>query len=89
LMTNRKMWEDLDDSQRAILLEAHKAASAYSEKVINAAAEKTVESVIKQGAHFIKWDPAPFVKKMNSFYMEQDKAGELPKGFLEAVNATR
>ena len=31
----------------------------------------------------------PFVDRMKSFYEAKRKAGKLPKGFLEAVEATR
>lgn len=89
LMTNRSMWNSFDESQKEILIKAQKAAAIYSEKVINAAAEATVATVQKQGAEYIKLDPVPFVKKMEQFYQEQSEQGNLPKGFLETVSATR
>ena len=38
---------------------------------------------------FIDIDRAPFVEAMQKFYGELAEKGELPEGYLEAVEATR
>jgi hypothetical protein len=54
--------------------------------------EITSESIERLKAEEVTYDEidtGPFVDRMKTFYAELDKSGELPEGFLDAVNATR
>ena len=44
---------------------------------------------IRELAKLQQIDTKAFVAKMREFYVERDKAGKLPAGFLKAVEATR
>jgi hypothetical protein len=42
-----------------------------------------------KGVDFEDIDTSAFVERMRSFYEEAERKGEMPKGFLQAVTATR
>jgi TRAP-type C4-dicarboxylate transport system substrate-binding protein len=88
-MTNATMWEGLDEATRAQVLEAHAEVSAESVDAMTAAAEESIARMKEEGVSFSTADVATFVEKMQSFYGEMDAAGDLPEGFLAAVDATR
>ena len=57
--------------------------------VDNNSADESIARMKEAGVTFIDVDRKPFIDSMNRFYDEMAKSGELPEGFLEAVEATR
>jgi hypothetical protein len=52
-------------------------------------ADAGIDEMKQRGVTYEIADTKPFVARMQAFYDELDKAGDLPPGFLEAVKATR
>ena len=52
-------------------------------------ADESIQRMKSKGVTFVNVDRVPFVNVMANFYSEKQKAGELPDGFLKAVEATR
>ena len=52
-------------------------------------AEGSIKNMVANGATYMELDTGPFVEKMQSFYKKMADTGELPEGFLEAVEAAR
>jgi TRAP-type C4-dicarboxylate transport system substrate-binding protein len=88
-MMNKKAYDALDDDARAGLLRAYDEAGALSREIMGEVAEKSIASMKAGGATYSELDIGPFVERMKSFYAERAEAGELPEGFLEAVEAAR
>ncbi len=88
-MTNADAWNDLDEETRAQILEAHEEVATQSVEDMTAVADSSIERMQAEGVTFSTADIQSFVDKMRDFYAELDANGELPPGFLDAVNATR
>ncbi|MCR4267218.1 TRAP transporter substrate-binding protein [Nitratireductor sp. ZSWI3] len=88
-MTNAKRWNALSDERRAQVLEALAETAAESEKRMTAAADKDLAAMQEKNVSYSEPDTAAFVERMESFYEQMEKAGELPEGFLDAVRASR
>ncbi|TVQ39510.1 MAG: TRAP transporter substrate-binding protein [Geminicoccaceae bacterium] len=88
-MTNARVWNGLDETTRAQVLAAHEAVSAMSVEQMTAEADVSIERMQARGVTFSDADIQSFVDKMRSFYAELDAKGELPEGFMAAVDATR
>ena len=52
-------------------------------------ADASIKSMTDAGATYMELDTGPFGESMKSFYEEMAASGELPEGFLEAVEAAR
>lgn len=88
-MMNKKAYDKLTADQKKALAKAYAEAGTYSHKVMNEAADESLGRMKKRGVTFMAIDRSPFVSTMAKFYKDKEAAGELPKGFLETVAATR
>ena len=88
-MVNAKAYRGLAADVRAAVDKAYTEAAAYSVELANEMTSTTINRMKEKGVTYSEIDLAPFIKRMQSFYEEKRKAGKLPKGFLEAVEATR
>ena len=88
-MMNQDAFDALSAEQQEALQKAYDAAGAYSFEVMNSSADESIARMKEAGVTFIDVDRAPFIESMTQFYGEMEEAGELPEGFLEAVEATR
>jgi len=88
-MMNIAAYEALDEDTRAGLLKAYEEAGAYSREIMGQVAEESIASMTAAGATYTEIDITPFVERMQTFYEEKAAAGELPEGFLDAVEAAR
>ncbi len=88
-MTNARAWDALDEATRQQVLEAHAEVSAESVELMTAEADESIERMKGRGVTFSDADIGSFVEKMRGFYAELDARGELPEGFMDAVDATR
>lgn len=88
-MTNAKAFRGLPpDSQQAVS-RAHKEAGLYSQELMKQAADEVANKVQAAGGKYTEIDIKPFVARTAEWYAEENKAGRMPKGFLEAVAATK
>ncbi len=88
-MVNAKAYGALPADQKAAVDKAYADAGKFSEKVMNDSADESITRMKKAGVTFLDVDRGPFVKSMDAFYKDLASQGKLPKGFLEAVKATR
>ena len=88
-MMNQKAFDALPENLRAALLKAHAEAGKYSESLMGKAANESIARMKERGVTFVEVDRKPFIEAMAGFYSEMEKKGELPQGFLAAVEAAR
>ena len=88
-MVNAKAYRGLPPDLRDAVDRAHAAAGEYSTQTMTQIAMDSIERMKAKGVTYTEPDTSDFVASMQEFYRELDKKGKLPKGFLDAVNATR
>ena len=88
-MVNEQALAALDEETRAGLLKAYEEAGDYSQEVMFGVAEESIARMEEASATFSVLDTAPLVEKMQSFYDDMAAQGELPEGFMAAVEASR
>ena len=86
LMLNGAAWKKQPPEIQAALVKAHDAASKRSHEVMGVSTKNAFARMRKEGVKFQTLDVGPFVKKLRAEYEKMEKAGELPKGFLAAVD---
>ena len=88
-MVNQAAYDKLPPTLKDALNRAYAAAGEYSHEVMEASADASIERMKAKGVTFVDVDRAPFIQVMSEFYQQKEAAGELPKGFLDVVEATR
>ena len=88
-MTNAQAWNKLDEGTQAKIVEAYNEVAAEFAASVDGVANDSLERMKKQDVSYGEVDIKAFVDKMSEFYAELDAKGELPEGFLAAVNASR
>ena len=88
-MMNKEAYDALSDTHRDALHKAYDEAGAYSVEVMNAAADESITRMKESGVTFIDVDRSPFIESITALYQEMESKGELPEGFLAAVEETR
>lgn len=88
-MVNEDALAALDDDTRAGLMKAYEEAGAFSQEVMFGVADESIKRMEEAGATFTVLDTAPLVEKMQSFYAAMAESGELPEGFMEAIESNR
>ena len=89
LMVNQKKFDALPEKDQEALLKALEDAGTYSEELMTSSADESIARMKEDGVTFVDIDREPFVNAMKEFYTELGETGELPEGYLEAVEATR
>jgi len=88
-MVNEEALAALDEETRAGLLRAYEETGAYSQEVMFGVAEESIARMEEAGATYTVLDTAPLVEKMQGFYEAMAASGELPEGFIDAIEASR
>ena len=89
-LTNLKAYNGLSAELRDAVDAAHAGASYYEQGLLDADTMESIKRLQAKGVTYSdSMDTGPFREKMKSFYAERAKKGQLPKGFLEAVEKTR
>jgi TRAP-type C4-dicarboxylate transport system substrate-binding protein len=88
-MVHQPSYDKLPGDLKDVINKAYAEAGTYSFTVMNDAADSSIKRMTAKGVTFMDVDRKPFVNIMAKFYQTKEAAGELPKGFLEAVAATR
>lgn len=89
-MMNAKAYNALPKDLQQVLLRAHADSGTYEAKLLEDNTQKSLGRVKAQGATYSEdLVRQPFIDSMKKFYDAEAKAGRLPAGFLEAVEATR
>ncbi|WP_108485165.1 TRAP transporter substrate-binding protein [Oceaniglobus ichthyenteri] len=88
-MVNEKALAGLDEDTRAGLMKAYNEAGDFSQTLMFDVAEQGIERMKAAGATYTVLDTAPMVEKMRGFYADMTASGDLPAGFLDAIEAAR
>ena len=88
-MVHQPSYNKLSSNLKMAVDKAYSDAGKYSFTVMGNSADESIQRMKSKGVTFVNVDRAPFVNVMANFYSEKQKAGELPDGFLKAVEATR
>ena len=88
-MTNAKAYNGLPSDLRKAVDRAHEEAGKYSVKLTMEVTEKSIARMKDKGVTYNEPDTSGIIKATLEFYSKLDKAGDLPKGFVETVNKTR
>lgn len=88
-MMNQKAFDSMPKENQDALLKAFQDAADYSEKLMGQEATESITRMKAKGATYSEPDLKPWTSKMLGFYKEREAQGDLPKGFMEAVEQTR
>jgi TRAP-type C4-dicarboxylate transport system substrate-binding protein len=88
-MVNAAAYRGLSSELREAVDKAYADASAFSVEAMDQVTVESIDRMKEDEVTYDEIDTGPFVDRMKTFYAELDKSGELPEGFLDAVNATR
>lgn len=88
-MMNARAFKALPAPAQQVLLKAHKATGDYSAKLMSDVTEESLKRMTAAGVKYTTVDARPLVEKTRAFYDAENKAGRVPAGFFEAVEAAR
>lgn len=88
-MVNEQALAALDDATREGLMKAYNEAGDLSQEIMFSEAEEGIERMKAAGATYTVLDTAPMVESMRGFYEQMAESGDLPEGFIEAIEKTR
>ncbi len=88
-MVNEQALAALSDDERAGLMRAYDETGDYAGELMDKVAGESIERMQAQGVTYTVLDTTPLVEKMKGFYDKMAASGELPDGFMEAVEAAR
>jgi tripartite ATP-independent transporter DctP family solute receptor len=88
-MVNADAYHSLSPELREAVDKAYADAATFSAQAMNDISAESIERMKADEVTYDEIETGPFVDRMKGFYSGLDQSGELPKGFLDAVNATR
>jgi len=89
-MTNARAFRALGADSRNALQRAHAEASAFEVNLLRTSLTASLDRVKQRGGVYAEnIDKQGFVGRMRDFYRAREQAGQLPAGFLAAVEASR
>lgn len=88
-MVNAQALDALDETTRTGLLRAYEETGAFSRTVMFQVAEDSIARMKEQGVTYSVLDTSELIETMAAYYKEQDAAGRLPAGLLDAIAQTR
>ena len=86
---NAAAYNDLPDDLKDVVNRAHSEGGQYSMDLTNATLQDSIDRMTAKGVTFSEPDLSAFHASMREFYREREANGEMPAGFLDAVEATR
>lgn len=86
---NAKAYNDLPDDLKDAVNRAYEAGGKYSVELSDATLAGQLNRMKAKGVTYSEPDLSDFQKSMKEFYRQRESKGELPAGFLEAVEASR
>lgn len=86
---NGEAFDKLSDKNRKALLKAHAEAGEYSARIMKETTDAMQAKLEAKGVKFVDMDLTPLFADMAKWYADEDKAGRLPKGFMDAANAAK
>jgi TRAP-type C4-dicarboxylate transport system substrate-binding protein len=87
-MVNAEAYRNLSPELKEAVDKAYADAAASSAQIMQDIADESIARMKEKGVTYEEIDTTPFVEKMRGYYQELDEKGELPPGFLDAIEAT-
>lgn len=88
-MINKGSWDGLSDAQREGILAAYDETGEYSQTLVQEQTDEALERLEAAGVTYTTLDTGPFIERTKQIYEKKATDGEIPEGFLEAVDAAR
>jgi tripartite ATP-independent transporter DctP family solute receptor len=88
-MMNQKAFDGLPKESQDALVKAFYDAAGFSEKLMGQESVESIARMKAKGATYSEPDLKAWTARMLAFYKDREAKGELPRGFLEAVEKTR
>ena len=88
-MASARAWDDLNEETKDQVLAAYDEAAAASQERMGAIADDSIARMQEAGVTYSEIDTSAFVQRMDEMYRRMDAEGEMPEGFLDAVEQTR
>jgi len=88
-MMNQRAFDRLSKDVQEVLLRAHKEAAAYSDELMSKETDESLVRLKARGVTYSEPDLNPWIQRMLDFYKAKEASGELPKGFMAAVEESR
>lgn len=86
---NAKAYNELPDDLKEVVNKAYDAGGQYSVELSDATLNDQMNRMKAKGVTYSEPNLSDFHKSMSEFYRKREAAGELPEGFLEAVEKSR
>lgn len=86
---NAKAYNELPDDLKDAVNRAYQAGGKYSVELSDATLADQLNRMKAKGVTYSEPDLSDFLKSMSEFYRAREAKGELPAGFLDAVEASR
>ncbi len=86
---NAKAYKALPADLKDAVDRAHAEGGKYSVELTNATLDESIKRMKAKGVTYTEPDLGSFQASMQKFYKEKDSKGEIPAGFIDAVNASR
>lgn len=86
---NADAYNGLDPKLKEAVDRAYSEAAAYATDLVTSGVTDSLKRLADEGVEYREIDTSGFVSRMQQFYAERNNAGELPGGFMDAVEATR
>jgi TRAP-type C4-dicarboxylate transport system substrate-binding protein len=86
---NGEAFDGLPKKDQEALLKAHADAGNYSAKLMKDTTDNMEAKLLSQGVKFVNMDLNPLFADMAKWYADEEKAGRLPAGFMDAANAAK
>jgi TRAP-type C4-dicarboxylate transport system substrate-binding protein len=86
---NAKAYNELPDDLKDAVNRAYEAGGIYSVELSDATLADQLNRMKAKGVTYSEPDLSEFQKSMSEFYRQRESKGELPTGFLDAVEASR
>jgi TRAP-type C4-dicarboxylate transport system substrate-binding protein len=86
---NGEAFDDLPEKDQQALLKAHADAGEFSAKLMKETTDTMESKLVAQGVKFVDMDLTPLFADMAKWYADEEKAGRLPAGFMDAANAAK
>ena len=86
---NATAYNELPDDLKDAVNRAYEAGGIYSVELSDATLADQLNRMKAKGVTYSEPDLSEFQKSMSEFYRQRESKGELPAGFLDAVEASR
>jgi tripartite ATP-independent transporter DctP family solute receptor len=86
---NARAYEGLSQANKDAVNRAFQESSELVQQLTTDYTKESIERMKKTKVVFAEMNIKPVVDKMAAFYADREKAGTLPRGFMEALNKSR